>query len=202
MGVLVGSSVRKMAVLLLALVLVVAACDSESPPEPRVENQGNISPKAHQDDADPRTVENYAAVIRRLVTKDHTFGGAPSPFDHVFILDGLRQGAGDPSKGMGPPDKRFSREIKEALKIELASLPPIDFISDPVSVRVGKDLMGGVKKHGVIVTVGPIVGRGRNVKVSNSIWCGGLCGQWLTYRLKLRGGNWRIMGTVGPNAIS
>lgn len=202
MGVLVGSSMRKMPVLLLALVLVVAACDSESPPEPRVENQGNLSPKAHQDDADPRTVEIYAAVIRRLVTKDHTFGGAPSPFDHVFILDGLRQGAGDPSKGMGPPDKRFSREIKEALKIELASLPPIDFISDPDSVRVGRDLMGGVKKNGVIVTVGPILGRGRNVKVPNSIWCGGLCGQWLTYRLTLRGGNWRIMGTVGPYAIS
>ena len=193
---------RKMPVLLLVSVLVVAACDSESPPGPRVENQRNISPKAHQDDADPRTVEIYAAVIRRLVTKDHTFGGAPSPFDHVFILDGLRQGAGNPSKGMGPPDKRFSREIKEALKIELASLPPIDFISHPDSVRVGKDLMGGVKKDGVIVTVGPIVGRSRNVKVPNSLWCGGLCGQWLTYRLKVKDGHWRVTGTVGPIAIS
>ena len=191
-----------MAVLVLAAVLALAACDAEAPRERAVENQGNVPAGAHQNDADPRTVEIYAAVIRQLVTKDHTFGGAPSPFDHVFILDGLRQGAGNPNKGMGPPDKRFSREIKKALKIELASLPPIDFISDPDSVRVGKDLMGGVKRDGVIVTVGPIVGRGHNVKVSNSIWCGGLCGQWLTYRLKLRGGNWRIMGTVGPNAIS
>jgi hypothetical protein len=43
-------------------------------------------------------------------------------------------------------------------------LLPINFISDPDSARCGKDLLGGVKKNRVIVTVGPIVGRARNVK--------------------------------------
>lgn len=188
--------------LVLAAVLVLAACEDESPRERTDRNQEDVPAGAHQNDADSRSVEIYAAVIRRLVTKDHTFGGAPSPFDRVYILDGLRQGAGNPNKGLGPPDKRFSGEIKKALKIELASLPPIEFISDPDSVRVGENLMGGVKREGVIVTVGPILGGGHNVKVANSIWCGGLCGQWLTYRVKLKGGNWRIMGTVGPSAIS
>lgn len=189
-------------VLLLAAGLVLSACDAESPRRAPAENQGNASPVDDRTASNDRVVEIYAAVIRRLVTKDHTLGGAPSPFDRVYILDGLRQGAGNPNKGLGPPDKRFSGEIKKALKIELASLPPIEFISDPDSVRVGENLMGGVKREGVIVTVGPILGGGHNVKVANSIWCGGLCGQWLTYRVKLKGGNWRIMGTVGPSAIS
>jgi hypothetical protein len=39
-------------------------------------------------------------------------------------------------------------------------LLPIDFISDPDSARFGKDLMGGVEKNGVIVTVGPNRGPG------------------------------------------
>ena len=191
-----------MTILVLAAVLVVAACEDESPRERSDRNQEDVPAGAPQNDADPRSVEIYAAVIRRLVTKDHTFGGAPSPFEHVYVLDGPWHGAGHPNRSLRPSDERFGSEIKEALKVELASLPPIDFIHDPDSVRVGKRGMGGVKEDGVIVTVGPIVGRGHNVKVANSLWCGGLCGQWLTYRVKLKGGNWRIMGTVGPYAIS
>ena len=67
--------------------------------------------------------------------------------------------------------------------------------------RFGKDLMGGVKKNGVIVTVSPIVGGGRNVKAPDSLWCGGLCEQWLTYGLMVRDAL-AVRGTVGPIAIS
>jgi len=36
-----------------------------------------------------------------------------------------------------------------------------------------------------------------------SLWCGGLCGTWLTYRLARDGGGaWRVTGTEGPVAIS
>ena len=193
---------RRMTILVLAAVLVLAACEDESPRERTDRNQEDVPAGAPQNEADPRSVEIYAAVIRRLVTKDHTFGGAPSPFEHVYVLDGPLPGGKWPRNDSGRPEKQFSTAVKDALKVELTGLPPIDFISDPDSARFGKDLMGGVKKRGVIVTVGPIVGRAHNVKVPNSLWCGGLCGQWLTYRLKVRGGNWRVTGTVGPIAIS
>jgi hypothetical protein len=35
-----------------------------------------------------------------------------------------------------------------------------------------------------------------------SLWCGGLCGTWLTYRLDFADGAWAVTGTEGPRAIS
>jgi hypothetical protein len=193
---------RRTALLLLAAVLISAACDSESPGQGPAVKQEQDASGTDRNDSDRRTVEIYAAVIRRLVTKDHTFGRASSPFDHVYVLDGPLPGGDWPRNDAVRSDKQFSMAVRKALEVELSGLPPIDFISDPDTARLGKDLMGGVKKDGVILTVGPILGRGHNVKVANSLWCGGLCGQWLTYRLKFRGGDWRVTGTVGPMSIS
>jgi hypothetical protein len=54
----------------------------------------------------------------------------------------------------------------------------------------------------VIIGVGePILDRGA-ATVAVSLWCGGLCGTWLTYRVELVDGAWTVTGTVGPVAIS
>lgn len=148
-----------------------------------------------------RTVAIYAAVIRRLVTKDHTFGRAKSPFAHVYVVDGAVENAGHVTKE-GEPGERFGRKIKEGIRQQLRSLPPIDFVRAPDSVRIGADGLGGVKNDGVIITLGPIPRGQDKVKVQNNLWCGGRCGQWLTYVLRRQGGNWRVIGTMGPYAIS
>lgn len=149
-----------------------------------------------------RTTEIYAAVIRRLVTKDHTFGSSRSPFDHIYVVDGAVERAGDPMEGDGEPGTPFSRKVKEDLRAELDDLLPVGFVSNPDSVRLGPKGMEGVKDAGAIITLGPVAGQSARVEVANSLWCGGMCGQWLTYVVELRGGDWEVTGTTGSIAIS
>lgn len=78
----------------------------------------------------------------------------------------------------------------------------MEFIDDPDSVRVGRQGLGGVKNDGVIITLGPITKHGSRIHVPNGLWCGGLCGQWLTYVLKHGPRGWEISGTTGSAAIS
>ena len=156
---------------------------------------------AEPEDAHRKTIDIYAEVVRRLVTKDHTFGRSATPFEHVYIVDGVVEGAGDPMKsGVAEPKEPFDDEVKEGLLDALRSLPPVEFVADPDSVR--KPDLGGVKNNGVIITLGPIEEEAERIEVSNSLWCSGLCGQWMTYVLKPAGNGWRITGTTGPSAIS
>ena len=159
------------------------------------------TPTPSETEAD-REVAIYSSVVRQLVMKDHTFGGGASPFKHVYIVDAAVSTAGDP---MGKGEERrepFDEGFMKALESELSDLPPIDFVHDPDDVRRGPDGMGGVENRGVIVTLAPIEGNGTKVKVPNNLWCGGLCGQWLTYVVELRDDEWEVTGTTGPTAIS
>lgn len=145
----------------------------------------------------------YAAVIERLVTRDHTFGRGDSPFDRVFVIDGVIPGAGDPmTDTLVVAPERFDRAMREAILDHLDGLPPLEFVRDPDSVRKGRDGMGGVKNDGVIISLGPIERAADELHVGNGLWCGGLCGQWLTYVVEQTPDGWTITGTTGPAAIS
>lgn len=194
----VKSSVKRFGLLLISGV-VVASCAG---PFPDARTPGGEAGESDVGDTEHRTVEIYAVVVRRLVTKDHTFGDAPSPFKHVYILDGAVRNASDPTTADSKPQEPFSEGIKRGLRDKLADLPRIAFISDPDVVRVDDQGIGEVKNEGVIITLGPIVGDGNNVEVPNALWCGSLCGQWLTYVVEHQGGDWEISGTTGPTAIS
>lgn len=201
---------RAVAITLLAVMLV-SSCRGEADPADRgpegavVSSGGAHDPSAEPElsDADREHAEIYAAVITRLVTRDHTFGRRASPFDRVFVIDGPIKGAGDPMKdGLVPAPQPFGEELEAAVEAELIGLPPVEFIEDPDAVRKGPDGMDGVKNNGVIITLGPIVRDGDEVHVPNGLWCGGLCGQWLTYVVEQQNGEWRVTGTTGPSAIS
>jgi hypothetical protein len=148
-----------------------------------------------------RTVLIYSAVIRRIVTKDHTFGRGKSPFEHVYVVDGVVKEAGDVRR-QGQPRKPFSEEIKLGIREELRDLPPVSFLRDADSVRAGEDGLVKVKGNGVIITLGPISDGDDRVKVGTNLRCSELCGQWSTYVLERDGEVWRVTGTVGPVAIS
>jgi hypothetical protein len=148
-----------------------------------------------------RTVLIYSAVIRRLVTRDHTFGGSRTPFHHVYVIDGVVEEAGD-VRGDGEQGKPFSSQIREGIKRELDDLPPIDFVRDFDLAWSGDDEWGKVKDDGVIITLGPILKKDGRVQVGTNLRCSELCGQWLTYVLDRHRGEWRVTGTVGPVAIS
>ena len=185
---------------LLAVALLAGACTSQP------EQAGPSAPPTEtpSPQADFQTESQvYAAVIRRLVTKDHTFGGGPSPFGYVYVVDGAIPGAGNPMKNFRQvASEPFADDLKQEILDRLTDLPPVEFVLDPDDVREGKNGMGGVEDFGVIITLGLIERKAAKVHVSNRLWCGGLCGQWLTYVLEPRGNAWRITGTTGPYAIS
>jgi hypothetical protein len=185
----------------LALAVVAGACTQDHRPAPVAP-----SPRAETkpDDQVVRRIEIYSAVIRHLVTRDHTFGGGPSPFESVYVLDGVIADASDPMAGnlFGPPARSFPLPLVAGIQERLRDLPPLRFVSNGNRVRRGKPL-DGVKNEGVIISLGPIEAKKpHRVQVSNSLWCGGLCGQWLTYVLREDDGRWRITGTTGPRIIS
>jgi len=166
---------------------------------------GRMAPKAG--DANPatqRAAAIYASVIRRLVTRDHTFGGADPGFEVVYVIDGPATHAGDPI-GPAPPAAPFDSAVKDAMQRALADLPPIEFVRRRASVIVGTNggkAAGSVKGRGVVLTLGPIRGGEAKVRVAASLWLSPLGGQWLTYVVRLRGERWTVTGTTGPIVIS
>jgi hypothetical protein len=151
----------------------------------------------------------YAAVIRQLVTRDHTFGGADPGFRVIYVLDGVVEGAEDPEKPVDEhdPERPFSHDLKDAMRSlsALAGVPPIEFVAERGSVVVGEDSgkrPGHVKAGGVLISLGPIEGAGDRVEVGNSLWINGQAGQWLTYVVEYRKGVWHLTGTTGQMAIS
>jgi hypothetical protein len=154
-----------------------------------------------------RTIDIYAAVIRRLVTRDHTFGQTEPPFKVIYVLDGAVQGAADTQRTLDDHDRkqRFGSEIKDGLKEQLDDLPKLAFVGRRSAViQGGGDAAGPgrVVNGGVLLTLGPIVGGGTRVEVEASLWLNGRAGQWLTYVVRKREGTWHVTGTTGPVSIS
>jgi hypothetical protein len=200
-----GPEMKRLALALL-LVVIPLGCGSEAR-EPDSASPGNESEGTDSADQLPRETAVYAAVIRQLVTKDHTFGGADPGFKIVYVMDGVVAGAGDVDGNVdeSDPAEPFGDDVKAGLRTALGDLPPIEFVSERSSVVVGTDsgkAPGHVKNEGVLISLGPIEGSGTKVEVGNSLWINGLAGQWQTYVLKARDGAWKVAGTTGPVAIS
>ena len=165
-------------------------------------DSADVDPRRGVAARDDRTVAVYAAVVRRLVTRDHTFGAAPSPFKRVFIVDGVVEDAADPRMpGYQQISEPFARETKEALLRELGDLP-VAFVGDPNSVIVGEKTCPRVRGDGVLISLGLVSEDASRVTVANGLFFACEGGQWLTYVLEGKGRHWRVTGTTGPVAIS
>lgn len=167
------------------------------------ESSTEDSGPAQSETSTERKASIYATVIRRLATKDHTFGGGDPGFHIVFVVDGAVPGVVNPDgTGTRNPKRPFSEELKR--KSELSDLPPLRFVHTRGAAIRGESSSspGQVISGGILITLGPIVGGPSRVQVGNSLWLSGLAGQWLTYVVTRRTGEWRIKGTTGPTAIS
>jgi len=187
--------------LLAAVALALSACGAGSeqgdPPQASPGDSG-AGPTSIE-----RTADVYSAVVRQLVTKDHTFGTAPSPFKRAYILDGVVADASDPRMPAYADVKRpFAAAVKNRMRATLKDLPPIEFVTDGSDVVVDKNDCPRVKADGVLLSLGPISGGAHRVTVPNGLFFACLGGQWLTYVLELKGGAWTVVGTKGPVAIS
>jgi hypothetical protein len=187
------------AALALAVPLGCGGGSDESHPTPGATDSGEPAVKSSN-----RSAAIYTAVVRQLVTKDHTFGGADPGFKVVYVLDGVVVDAADPSKrpSAHDPKEPFSHDVKDGLRFlsTLAELPPVEFVAERDSVVTGTrsgSSPGHVKNGGVLISLGPIKGDANRVEVANSLWINGLAGQWLTYVVERGDGGWAVTGISG-----
>ena len=146
-----------------------------------------------------RSALAYAAVVRQLVTKDHGFGRAPSPYRHVYVLDGIVPTAADPSRFVDRPARPFPDGLARQISAGLGSLPPVSFVRSRGFAIAGAGL-GHVIHRGVLITLGRIEWvDAQTARVPNNRWATGLNGQWLTYTVRYDQSSWRVVGVSGDN---
>ncbi len=178
------------------LLLLVSACSTgqETPPNPT-----GAATTAHGTAAGASaTAETMAAALRQLVAKDHTFGEGPPPFIDYLILTSL-----DPAAGTGfatQPMRPLTRSERGAIEEAISNFGPVTWIDDRDDF-ISDDLTPTIEGAAIIGVGEPSID-GDTALVPVSLWCGGTCGTWLTYRLDLRSGSWIVTGTEGPRAIS
>lgn len=139
-----------------------------------------------------------AAAVHQLLTVDHTFGDGAPPFTE-YLLQAHTDPAAGTATGAGPARPLTEAEMA-AIEDAVSALGPIRWIDDPDEWRT--DDLRPTIDGAVIVGVGEPTIDGTEGLVPVSLWCGGLCGTWLTYQLELDGGTWVVTGIDGPIAIS
>lgn len=169
--------------LLIALSLLGAAC-------------GSGEPEARPDDS-PQVL---AAAVLELITENHTFGDGLPPFTEYLIQSSLDPFAGNPTGDGGAEARQLTDEERAAIELAVEPFGPVRWIDDPGDFQT-EDLAPTIE-GAVIIGVGEASFDGDYALVPVSLWCGGLCGTWLTYRLTLSDAGWDVAGTEGPIAVS
>jgi len=142
------------------------------------------------------TGEMMAAALFELITKDNTFGLGPPPFTSYRLLTHLDPFAGDPMGGADEPTRSLTAAERAAIEEVVRRFGPVQWIDDPTGFRTGG------QPGPAILGVGEPVIEGDTGLVPVSLWCGDLCGTWLTYRVDFLAGAWAATGKEGPVAIS
>ena len=151
----------------------------------------------------PNRAAIYAVALHQLVSVDNTFGGDGNPWSELLVLASLDPSAGDATFGGGAPDPQQVRpltaEERNAIEAALSPLAPIRWIDDADEWRTD-DLMP-VIPGSAILGVGAITFDDQAALVPMSMWCGGLCGTWFTYRVTLSDAGWVVSCLSFPIAI-
>jgi hypothetical protein len=179
---------RKLALVSVLVAVVAPGCRAwtgDSAPA-RPDEDGNA--------ATQRMPAVYAAVIRRLATKDFFLGEGP-PFERIFVV----RTVGDRYFWTDAPPRPFSPTVERGLLDAFRDLP-VRLIAHPDSALVEDRSCRGlaVRRGGVLIGVGPITeARGEAVTVGTWVvsGCLGKNGQWLTYVLKPADEGWRVVRT-------
>jgi hypothetical protein len=130
-----------------------------------------------------------AVALEQLVTVDHTFGDGPPPFTDYLVQTSLDEGG-----------RALTDDERSSIEAALSSLGEVQWIDDPDEFRT--DDLRPTVEGGVILGVGEPEIDGDAALVPVSLWCGGLCGTWLTYQVEVVDGGWTVTGIEGPIAIS
>lgn len=165
---------------------VVTGANVEAP----LEDDRDPSTGIAADDADAAAI--LAASVKQILTVDHSFGvDSPPPFSDVRVADALGGTGGAALAGL------HLEAVAEAVQDTGATL---EFTSDP---RAMIDELFDAQLPGVaVVTVEALHLDGDRAEVEMQLWCGSLCGVFLTYEVVQTDGTWTVTGPIGPIAVS
>jgi hypothetical protein len=137
--------------------------------------------------------------LEELVTQNHTFAQGPPPFTEYLVQSHLDPYAGSPERDSGE-GRPLSAAERAAIEDAIRPFGPLRWIEDPEQWRT--DDLRPTIDGAVILGVGEPTIDGDTAFVPVSLWCGGLCGTWLTYLLSLVDDTWHVRGTEGPITIA
>lgn len=146
------------------------------------------------------TPEMMAAALVELITEDHTFGEGPPPFTEYLVQDKIDPSAGDPTASAERSTRDLTDAERTAIEEALAGYGPVRWIDDPDDWRTS-DLMPTIEGAAILGVGEPVVQDDTGL-VPVSLWCGGTCGTWFTYRLDVVDDSWAVIGIEGTIAIS
>ena len=169
--------------MVLALTLVACAPDSPSG-DPATTT---TAPTSTTVAGNPAVTEILVQATMHLLRNDTTFGPGHL-FPKVLVVDHLKDGT------------PLSADQIAALTQAISNLSEVTFISEQNDF-ITDDLRPTVE-GAAIITLGPITIDNNDATIDMEMWCGGLCGIWLTYALEVGDAGWEVLGTVGPIAIS
>jgi hypothetical protein len=142
-----------------------------------------------------------AAALEHLVTRNHTFGDGPPPFSHYLVQSHTDPRAGSSGDDDGGGERRpLTAAESDAIEGAVRPFGPVRWIDDPGDWRTD-DLRPTIDGSAILGVGEPTIDR-TSALVPVSLWCGGECGTWLTYRLDLVDDTWRVTATDGPITIA
>jgi len=151
--------------------------------------QPNVRPPGEGVVEDQDRANLISAAVKRLLTVDNGFGGH-DVFDDIRVATLIGT---DPSQPLQGLDLEL---IAETLQ-ELGTVRYIDDADAEIGALFSKSPAGVA-----VVSVERVLLLDDRAEVELRLWCGSLCGVFLTYEAAPEVGGWNIIGTTGPIAMS
>ena len=170
----------------LALAVFIAGCGGET-------GNGGDSPASE-------TPEMMAAALVELVTVNHGFGEGPPPFTEYLIQNRIDPSAGSPEASTDESARLLTDSEREAIEAAVSEYGSVRWIDDPAEWST-PDLTPTIEGAAILGVGEPVIETDTGL-VPVSMWFGGLCGTWLTYRLDLINDTWLVTDIEGPIAVS
>jgi hypothetical protein len=176
----------RIGVVFLAFSVLVAACG-------RVESTGG-------DPGSSQAAEMMAAALVELITEDHGFGEGPPPFTEYLIQNRIDTSAGNAIASSSESARQLTGTERAAIEEAVREYGVVRWIDDPSDWQTS-DLVPTIEGAAILGVGEPVIEADTGL-VPVSMWCGGLCGTWLTYRLDVVDDVWVVTDIEGPIAVS
>jgi hypothetical protein len=186
----VRDDVKRLAVVAVVVSVLVSCSgdDESSSPAAPAESPG---PSTSAADGGGDVPSLMAVALEQLVTNDHTFGAGPPPFTEYLLRSHVEP------DGEG---RALTTDERAAIEGAIRPFGPVRWIDDADEWQT--DDLRPTIEGSVILGVGEPTVDGASALVPVSLWCGGRCGTWLTYRADRVDDTWQVQGTEGPVAVA